>query len=209
MIGPETWERYFTFTIVRNPYDRCLSRFYYSKKVEEDRGKEKAWDFEDLDQYMRYNPWFINENWAMYTQNDEVLVDFFVRYEHLEEDLAEVEPAHRPAAATSTRTCARSRPSAASGRRPPGPRPRLTAAGRQMIGLLCAPEIEMFGYDPEDVAAEAPELARVGRAAGNDPSWPSCPTASPSVPIERPAFASDQPPSSPDQPPASAAKRSA
>ena len=39
---------------------------------------------------MRYNPWFINENWAMYTQNDEVLVDFFVRYEHLEADLAEV-----------------------------------------------------------------------------------------------------------------------
>ena len=75
---------------MRNPYDRCLSRFYYSKKVYEDRGSEKAWDLEDIDQYMRYNPWFINENWAMYTQADEVLVDFFVRYEHLEADLAAV-----------------------------------------------------------------------------------------------------------------------
>ena len=141
MIGPETWERYFTFTIVRNPYDRCLSRFYYSKKVEEDRGREKVWDFEDLDQYMRYNPWFINENWAMYTQNDEVLVDFFVRYEHLEADLAEVEPRASASSGTSTRTCARSRPS--GGIRPPSQRSaRLTAAGRQMVELLCAPEIE-------------------------------------------------------------------
>ena len=49
-------------------------------------GREKAWDFGNIDQYMRYNPWFINENWAMYTQADEVLVDFFVRYEHLEAD---------------------------------------------------------------------------------------------------------------------------
>ena len=156
MIGPETWERYFTFTIVRNPYDRCLSRFHYSKKVEEDRGKLRGWDLEDIDQYMRYNPWFINENWAMYTQNDEVLVDFFVRYEHLEADLAEV--SRRIGLERNLYEDMRGI-SAKGGIRPPSQRSAgLTAAGRKMIGLLCAPEIERFGYRPEDdAAAEAPE----------------------------------------------------
>ena len=154
MIGAEIWERYFNFTIVRNPYDRCLSRFYYSRKVYEDRGREKAWDLEDIDQYLRYNPWFINENWAMYTRADEVLVDFFVRYEHLEADLAEVSARASASSATSTRTC--SAISAKRGLRPKAARPsaRLTAAGRQMVGLLCAPEIAMFGYTAEGFAAE-------------------------------------------------------
>jgi hypothetical protein len=151
MIGPETWERYFTFTIVRNPYDRCLSRFYYSRKVEETRGRKKAWNFADLDQYMRYNPWFINENWAMYTQDDRMLVDFVVRYEHLEADLAEV--SRRIGLERNLYDDMRSI-SAKRGIRPADQHSaRLSAAGREMVGLLCAPEIEMFGYRPEGVAA--------------------------------------------------------
>lgn len=154
MLGDETWQRYFTFTVVRNPYDRCLSRFYYSKKVEEDRGRAKAWDFGDLDQYMRYNPWFINENWAMYTQNDRVLVDFCVRYENLEEDLAEV--SRRIGLERNVHEDMRSI-SAKRGLRPPTQASaRLSEAERQMIWLLCAREIEMFGYRPDGAAAEAP-----------------------------------------------------
>ena len=157
MIGPETWERYFTFTIVRNPFDRCLSRFYYSKNVEEMRGREKAWDFEDIDQYMRYNPGFINENWAMYTRADKVLVDFFVRYEHLEEDLAEA--SRRIGLERNLYEDMRSI-SAKGGLRPSGRRSaRLTPAGRRMVALLCAPEIAMFGYPPEAAPEPAPEPA--------------------------------------------------
>ena len=158
MIGSETWDRYFTFTIVRNPYDRCLSRFYYSKSVEEKRGRKKVWDFGNLDQYMRYNPWFINENWAMYTQDDEVLVDFIVRYERLEEDLAEI--SRRLGLERNIYEEMRSI-SAKRGLRPAADRSaRLTAAGREMIGLLCAPEIEMFGYRPEGAAGEEAAAVR-------------------------------------------------
>ena len=143
MIGTEVWERYFTFTVVRNPYDRCLSRFYYSKKVYEDRGRDKAWDLEDIDQYLRYNPWFINENWEMYTRADRVLVDFIVRYERLEADLAEVSA--RLGLPRNLYEDMRAI-SAKKGIRPQTADPaRLTEAGRQMVSLLCAPEIEMFG----------------------------------------------------------------
>ncbi len=164
MIGADVWERYFKFTIVRNPYDRCLSRFYYSRKVYEDRGREKAWDLDDIDQYMRYNPWFINENWAMYTRADEVLVDFFVRYEHLEADLAAVSArlgfernVHDDMKAISAKKGIR--PKAA------GPAARLSAAGRQMVGLLCAPEIAMFGYTADGYAEDRPGPASPPAAA--------------------------------------------
>jgi hypothetical protein len=166
MLGTEAWERYFKFTIVRNPYDRCLSRFYYSKKVKEDRGKAMAWDLEDLDQYMRYNPGLINENWAMYTQADEVLVDAFVRYEHLEADLAEV--SRRLGLPRNLYEDMRG-VSAKRGLRPAAAKPsaRLSEAGRQMVALLCAPEIAMFGYTAEGFAPEAeeaPAQAAVGGA---------------------------------------------
>ena len=143
-VGAETWERYFSFTVVRNPFDRCLSRFYYDRNFQEGRGKGTVWDLDDLDQYLRYNPWFINENWAMYTQADKVLVDFFVRYERLEADLAEVSRrlgfprnVYDDMKSISAKRCLR----------PKAAEPvRLSAAQRQMVELLCAPEIARFGY---------------------------------------------------------------
>jgi hypothetical protein len=156
MIGREIWESYFTFAVVRNPYDRCLSRFYYTKKFEEER-RAKAWDLGSLDQFMRYNPGMINENWAMYTQNDEVLVDFLVRYEHLEADLAE---ASRRIGLERNLYEDMREVSAKRGLRPSADKPsvQLSEAGRQMIALLCAPEIALFGYTP-DGSAPAPDRA--------------------------------------------------
>jgi Sulfotransferase family len=153
IVGPAVWDGYFKFTIVRNPFDRCLSRFYYSKKVYEDRGREKAWDLEDLDQYMRYNPWFVNENWAMYTQADKVLVDFFVRYEHLEADLAEV--SRRLGFGRNVYEDMKAI-AAKQGLRPKAAAPsvRLSPAGRRMVELLCAPEIALFGYTADGFAAD-------------------------------------------------------
>ena len=163
MIGEEIWGSYFTFTIVRNPYDRCLSRFYYSKKVLEDRGKGRPWDLEDIDQYMRYNPWEINENWVMYTQSDRPIVDFFVRYEHLEADLGAVSERlglghnlHEDLKSISAKRGIRPQSSA--------PSVRLSPAGRDMVSLLCAPEIALFGYSP-DGFVEGAEASSAKRAS--------------------------------------------
>lgn len=164
MVGEEIWGSYFKFTIVRNPYDRCLSRFYYSKKVYEDRGKGRPWDLEDLDQYMRYNPWFINENWVMYTEADRPLVDFFVRYEHLEADLGAVSErlgfgrnVHEDLKSISSKRGIRPKSTA--------PSVRLSPAGRDMVALLCAPEIELFGYSPDGFVAEEGEEASSAKRA--------------------------------------------
>jgi hypothetical protein len=95
----------------------------------------------------------------MYTQNDEVLVDFLVRYEHLEADLAEV--SRRIGLPGNLYDDMRGI-SAKRGLRPPATRPsvRLSEAGRQMVALLCAPEIALFGYTPEGLApAPAPRQA--------------------------------------------------
>jgi hypothetical protein len=87
-LGQERWNEYFKFTIVRNPYDRCVSRFFWTLN----RGSKQPgkWGVDTLSKFVRYFPEYVNENWNLYTVGDEILVDYAVRYEHLESDLAHV-----------------------------------------------------------------------------------------------------------------------
>ena len=57
--------------------------------------------------------------------------------------------------------------SAKRGLRPQAAKPsaRLSAAGRQMVALLCAPEIAMFGYTAEGFAPAAEEAPAAARAS--------------------------------------------
>lgn len=89
-LGTEVWNSYFKFTIVRNPFDRMLSRFFWSMKARPDLRAD--WHIETLEQFLRYRAEFANENWLIYTRADEILVDDVVRYENLESDLARISP---------------------------------------------------------------------------------------------------------------------
>jgi hypothetical protein len=95
------WNNYYKFTIERNPWDKCVSRYYHSKGVYEPKYSKEltfpmwfeyfenrlktpwvttAWGSEAPYNYPRYaNPW-----------TDEILVDKICRYENLEEELADV-----------------------------------------------------------------------------------------------------------------------
>jgi hypothetical protein len=144
-LGEEVWNGYFKFTVVRNPFDRCVSRFYYTKKRFSDTGQAEFWDRRNFDQFLRYHPELINENWRMYTEKDEVVVDFVIRYEHLQVDLAEVS-ARIGLAHNLFEDLKDIRVKA--GYRPDRSAPSEIFDERQklLVSILCRKEMEAFGY---------------------------------------------------------------
>ena len=74
------WSSYFKFCFERNPYDKAVSRYYWSTK--EPRPA--------LSDYLDSVPVDQLSNWYLYTINDQIAVDFVGCYESLEDDLTEV-----------------------------------------------------------------------------------------------------------------------
>jgi len=105
-IGEKIWKDYFKFTIVRNPFDKLVSHYYFLNwfKINKPNKKKNSPDnfsFMNLDEkasghlsrfkiFIRDNPHLIRENWELYTENDVVLVDDFVRFENFEIDLQRI-----------------------------------------------------------------------------------------------------------------------
>jgi hypothetical protein len=176
MIGPEIWDSYFKFTVVRHPIDRCLSRYFYSKQYEEDAEKIQVWDRASLDQFIRYRTHFINENWRMYTVMDRSILDFHARYETLEDDLAMVSDTlgleHNIFEdMREIRVKASQRP------RGKPDQDVISDRHRDLICALCAKEMDLFGYradgrtEPRD-ADDAPRAAAGGSRDGRRESRP-------------------------------------
>jgi hypothetical protein len=152
IVGERIWSDYFTFTIVRNPIDRAISRYYYTnswysgRKTDENHAYT-IWDPKLFEHFLRYNPELVAENWPMYSENDQVIVDFVVRYERMEEDLAVVSERiglqHNIYDEFKTvRT--------KSGIRPPRDAAVTpTASQRAFIARLCEREMALFGYDAD------------------------------------------------------------
>lgn len=72
--GPRVWDRYFKFTVERNPWDFQVSRFFWRKKVDPDFNI-------DFDQFLRLP--HLTSNWEIYTIADRVAVDKVVLFEDL------------------------------------------------------------------------------------------------------------------------------
>jgi hypothetical protein len=151
-VGPEVWESYFKFAVVRHPFDRMVSRFYYSRHFELENGRLVVWDHEDFDQFLRYRTEHLTENWRLLTEKDRVLVDYAVHYERLADDLAEVSRRigldhnlHDDMRAIKAKGGIR--PDSASVKK------SLTEAQRDLIARVCAKEMETFGFAAEATAA--------------------------------------------------------
>jgi hypothetical protein len=76
------WRDYFKFTVVRNPYDRAISQYFWNNRRKSEHSKE------------RINDYILNglqpallSNWFMYAVGDDVILDHFIRYEDLENGL--------------------------------------------------------------------------------------------------------------------------
>ena len=152
-LGPEIWDGYLKFTIVRNPYDRMLSRFFWSMKARP--AIREDWRIESLDAFLRYRAEYLNENWLIYTRGDEILVDDVVRFESFEADLARISPRlgldhNLYDDMKSIRAKGDFRPDTSGngdGKPDRKPAARIGPNEAAIIGRLCRKEIEAFHYD--------------------------------------------------------------
>ena len=132
--GEEVWSRYFKFSFERNPWDRQVSWYHYKTKS---KAAEARPSFEAFNRDKRRA--FV-ENWSLYTEDDQVMLDFVGRYESLEEDFAKVLQAIGLAGqvALPRENVSRTRRGSY--------RDVYTASTKALVAEWYAPEISHFGY---------------------------------------------------------------
>lgn len=82
-VKPELWDRYFKFTIVRNPFDCAISRYFHYKQ---DDAEPTA---EEISSFISRAPAKKLTNWPIYADEEtgEILVDQIIKYETLVAEL--------------------------------------------------------------------------------------------------------------------------
>jgi hypothetical protein len=92
-----TWDSYFKFCVVRNPFDKAISAFHFFAWMQE-RGFHKMEAAKQEDEVVWFRNWVkacvANRKQVfdrpIYTIDEKVCVDFFIRYENLKDDLLSV-----------------------------------------------------------------------------------------------------------------------
>lgn len=129
-VGRPTWENSFKFTVVRNPWDRAISAYFWRNSLNRPPTS--------MDEVIKR----AGENWSIYTIRNTLAVDFVIRYEHLLEDFGEVCDrigVDRPTELPRLKSEHRNR-TLDSGE-------LLTTRQIAEIARRCRREIEMFGYE--------------------------------------------------------------
>ena len=137
VLGGRIWNRYFKFSIERNPYDKAVSRYYWSTRKMEPRPT--------LEDHLNARAPAALSNWHLYTIDDELAVDYMMRYESLEESLRYVEealalpsPLQLPTAKSGYRKSRRHYSQL------------ISPEARKRIDTVCAKELAAFRYEWEE-----------------------------------------------------------
>jgi hypothetical protein len=143
VVGRQVWDDYFTFAFERNPWDKCLSLYYYQlqhwhryrKPLRPRNPSFRQWFYPYGFLVKKMRPSF-----DMYSEDGQISVKYLGRYERLAEDFGEI--------------CRRIGLSGvelpifnkSQLRTDPGYRDQYTAAMRHRIERVFHREIEVLGY---------------------------------------------------------------
>jgi hypothetical protein len=108
-LEPDVWDSYFKFCVIRNPFDKLVSAFHMNEhrqgglgvvgrtKIAIKRllGRASAQEMVSGSGHVeRFRSWIHHGGWVAdrdkYLIDGAEVMDYYVRYEHLEEDLCEV-----------------------------------------------------------------------------------------------------------------------
>ncbi|MEX0374843.1 hypothetical protein [Spiribacter pallidus] len=139
-LGRAIWQRYLKVSVVRNPWDYMVSSYYW--------GNRGAAELPDFERWCLDNRRLIIRNRRQYFIGRQCVVDRFLRFEQLGQDLQVLE-SERPGLTGLADIFAST--SAKRGIRPktgPSVAELFDAAPRadRLVGELCRFEIERFGY---------------------------------------------------------------
>jgi hypothetical protein len=144
MLPEEVWSNYFKFTIIRNPFHRIESQYYW-ENFGITKYDKSVHTYESFDQWLRYNGEAINLNWATYTEDDRILVDHIIKYEELDDGLREVERRlGLDGGLVETMATVRAKEGVRPKDRPAGE--TLEHRHRRLIEIMCEKEIALGGY---------------------------------------------------------------
>lgn len=98
-IGEEIWNSYFKFTVIRDPFDKAISAFHHFAEHEGPKGgflnTVRRWfSGSEPDLRTRFKQWVRNgglvDDRDKYLIDGKVCVDYFIRYEQLEDGIRHV-----------------------------------------------------------------------------------------------------------------------
>ncbi|MEL6868285.1 MAG: hypothetical protein AAFO81_00655 [Pseudomonadota bacterium] len=136
-IDPDIWNSYYKFSIERNPFDKAISRYFWSTREPRPTMLE----------FFNTAPIEFITNWGSYTIADHIVADKVARFEHLADDLATIgrdiglpEPLSLPMTKGGSRKNREHYSHV------------LNGDDRARIERVCAKEIAAFGYQWTDAS---------------------------------------------------------
>jgi hypothetical protein len=139
LLGPARYARYFSFAIVRNPWDRHVSFFHYIRRDSTHHQHALFQEFPDFTAYARWRIDNPNRLQRTLVCDDEgrLLVNFIGRYENLAADFSTVCGRVGATIDLPRKNVSNDRPY----------REFYNAESRDLIARATAPDIELFGYE--------------------------------------------------------------